>query len=346
MSFRFGFFRLQRPESYTEFQRLYTPTAFREERILWRAVIQLNIVRSIRTILEALSTPYPNSPYASPHARTRSLSRPRHPPLPSNHSPPFPPQSHAIDSHYESNGNGADLQFSYGSPHMHYPPRRQEQNRDYDQDDEEYEPDSDTEFTVANQSYPNSPPNFNHGSPRSDPSASSTTTLAQTPLEALKTRLLPLRHIEALLIAKLVPPNEEEATHLGGITGNDYHNGNGHPPGSPTESHFSHHNGRLGHHRSHSHRNQEIFVRPGPGWKGGLAKARVNFQSHSYDDSSPQSSNGQRPMSAGNTGLETQDEAQEVLHSCRKDMIQLWNDEGIRDILRRRKIRLEEGSGL
>ncbi|KAF8906740.1 guanine nucleotide binding protein, alpha subunit [Gymnopilus junonius] len=326
-----------------QFQRLYTPTAFREERVLWRAVIQLNIVRSIRTILDALSTPYPNSPYASPRARARSLSRPRHPTMP---SPPLPPQSHAADSHHHvSNGNGVDMHFSYGSPPHHYPPRRQDQNRDYYQDDEEDDPESDTEFTIANQSYPNSPPNFNHGSPRSDPSASSTTTLAQTPLEALKTRLLPLRHIEAMLIAKLVPPNEEEATHLGVITGGEYRNGNGHAPGSPTESHFSHHNGRLGHHRSQSYRNQEIFVRPGPGWKGGLARARVNFQSDSYEDSSPQSSNSQRPMSAGTTGLETQDEVQDVLNSCRKDMIQLWNDDGIRDILRRRKIRLEEGSG-
>ena len=53
-----------------------------------------------------------------------------------------------------------------------------------------------------------------------------------------------------------------------------------------------------------------------------------------------------RPMSAGNTGLETQDEPQEVLNMCRRDMIALWHDEGVRDVLRRRKIRLEEGSGL
>lgn len=51
-------------------------------------------------------------------------------------------------------------------------------------------------------------------------------------------------------------------------------------------------------------------------------------------------------MSAGNTGLETTDEPQEVLHSCRRDMMQLWNDPGVRDVLRRRKIRLEEASGL
>ncbi|KDR68389.1 hypothetical protein GALMADRAFT_78688 [Galerina marginata CBS 339.88] len=328
-----------------QFQRLYTPTAFREERILWRAVIQLNVVRSIRTILDALSSPTPNSPYASPRVRARSISRPRPPPLPSNNSPPLPPQSRAIDimgnTHYNhSNGHGLDMQFSYGSPH--YPPRAQQQQyQDYFNDDADYDPDSDTEFTVANNSYPNSPPNFDQ-SPRSDPSGSSTTTLAQSPLDALKARLLPLRHIEALLIAKLVPPNEEEATHLAGPT---HYNGYSHP--SPTESHFSHHNGRShAHHRSQSYRNQEIFVRPGPGWRGGLARARVNFPGHSYDDGpSSQTSNGQRPMSAGNTGLETPDEPQEVLHSCRRDMIQLWNDDGIRDILRRRKIRLEEASG-
>ncbi|KAF8970479.1 guanine nucleotide binding protein, alpha subunit [Flammula alnicola] len=310
-----------------QFQRLYTPTAFREERILWRAVIQLNVVRSIRTILDALSAPMPNSPYSSPRSRVRSISRTRHPPLPSTHSPPFPPQSHGADTmrnshNNHSNGNGIDMQISYGSP-PHYPPSVPTQPRQnyYSDPEADYDPESDTEFTIANNSYHNSP-NFNH-SPRSDPpSGSSTTTLAQTPFEVLRARLLPLQHIEALLIAKLVPPNEDEATQLAGP---------------------SHYNG--GEHPSHSYRNQEIFVRPGPGWKGGLARARVNFPGHSYDTSPSQSSNGHRPMSAGNTGLETPDEPQEVLHSCRRDMMQLWNDEGVRDILRRRKIRLEEGSG-
>ncbi|KAH9477521.1 Guanine nucleotide-binding protein alpha-4 subunit [Psilocybe cubensis] len=335
-----------------QFQRLYTPTAFREERILWRAVIQLNIVRSIRIILDALSGPMPNSPYSSPRARNRSLSRGRAPPLPSNYSPPFPPQSHAPDNmdqmdYPRRNGHGHDMNFSYVN-HPLYPPRQPQRHQippthhynDPDLDDDL--DDSDTDFAVGNNSYPSSPPNFN-GSPRSHPSGSSTTTLAQSPLEALKARLLPLRHIEALLIAKLVPPNEEEATHLAGPS----HYQNGQP--SPTDSQFSHHtlhhNGRpYRHQRSQSYRNQEIFVRPGPGWKGGLARARVNFPDYS-DASSQSSSNGQRPMSAGNTGLESPDEPQEVLHSCKRDMIQLWNDEAVRDVLRRRKIRLEDASG-
>ena len=155
--------------------------------------------------------------------------------------------------------------------------------------------------------------------------------------------------MEALLIAKLVPPNEDEATHLAG-----YGNNNNDP--SSSYANGSNSNGKAyAHHRSRSsYRNQEIFVRPGPGWRGGLARARVNYpstssldESNSYDDDMGQVTvNGQRPMSAGNTGLETPDEPQSVLHSCRREMIQLWNDEGIRDVLRRRKIRLEEDSGL
>jgi hypothetical protein len=41
--------------SFPEFQRIYTPTAFHEERIHWRVIIQLNIIRSVHAILAALS---------------------------------------------------------------------------------------------------------------------------------------------------------------------------------------------------------------------------------------------------------------------------------------------------
>jgi len=52
-----------------------------------------------------------------------------------------------------------------------------------------------------------------------------------------------------------------------------------------------------------------------------------------------------RPNSAGNAGLETVDEPQKVLHSCRKELISLWNDGFVREILRRKKVRLEEFPG-
>ena len=336
-----------------EFQRLYTPTAFREERILWRAVIQLNIVRSIRTILEALSNP--TTPYSSPELRAHSTSRIRQSNASMTYSPPLLPTNddNVIAATYNSNnGDGFDIQFSHGSSPPQYPllppPRRQYSDPDFD-------PDSDTEFTVANNSV-----DFNH-SPRSDP-ISSSATLATAPFDALKARLLPLQHIEALLIAKLVPPNEEEATRLHAGPSN-YRDGNG-TIYAGNNDHLMRGHG-LGHHgRGNSQYNQEIFVRPCASWKGALARARVNFTDYSscgggggggggYSSSSSSSNNEyyrtsqqQRPMSAGNTGLETPDELQEVLASCRNDMMQLWNDRGIREILRRKKIRLEDASGL
>ena len=255
-----------------------------------------------------------------------------------SYSPPLLPTNDNVIANQlanNSNGDGFDIQFSHGSP-PHYPflpPRRQYSDPDFD-------PDSDTEFTVANNSV-----DFNH-SPRSEP-LSSSATLATTPFEALKARLLPLQHIEALLIAKLVPPNEDEATRLH-IGPSNYRDGNGMFAGNNDH--------RRGHGRGNSQYNQEIFVRPCASWKGALARARVNFTDYQsygggYSSSSSSSNNeyysaSQRPMSAGNTGLETPDELQEVLASCRNDMMQLWNDRGIREVLRRKKIRLEDASGL
>ncbi|OJT03444.1 Guanine nucleotide-binding protein alpha-4 subunit [Trametes pubescens] len=200
-----------------QFQRLYTPNAFREERVLWRAVIQLNIVRSIHTILDALSDirrrdVYPSSIYTS-------------------------------------------------------------------------EPDSDSE-SEHQVSLPYH-------------------------LDDLRRRLYPLRHVESLLIAKLVPPNEHEATTLG-VGGSNSVNGNVSYYGSGYSQ------------PSHAFHNQEVFVRPGASWK-----LRTSG----------------RPQSAGTTGQETIDESQTVLHHCRADIGTLWEDPVTRQILRRRKIRLEESPG-
>jgi hypothetical protein len=130
-------------------------------------------------------------------------------------------------------------------------------------------------------------------------------------LELLQMRLTPLRHIEALLIAKLVPPSEDEAPSV---------------IGSSVVSAFHSHRSRSS---EHSWRTQEVFVRPGATWKGALAKSTCG-----------------RRVSLGDTVLHTRDEAQEVLNSCSYDIMALWNDSLVREVLRRRKIRLEESSGL
>ena len=123
-------------------------------------------------------------------------------------------------------------------------------------------------------------------------------------LIAIKERLKPLRHIESILVAKLVPPNEAEATYLGNR------------PDVVSSS--------------QNRKDQEIFVRPGRGWHGALLRG----------------ARSSRPSSAGSTGLETPDDTQCVLDSCRADVIALWQNPAVRAILRRRKVRLEELPGL
>lgn len=140
-------------------------------------------------------------------------------------------------------------------------------------------------------------------------------TLLSDDLHELRMRLLPLRHIEHLLIAKLVPPGEDEATHFGisSFTGKGVMNGE-----------------RYG--NGNSPKYQEIFVRSGASWKGLVAKGKGG----SFG----------RPTSAGTTGIETQDEPTTVLYECRHDLMELWLNAFVRDVLKRRKIRIEEQSGL
>ena len=129
-------------------------------------------------------------------------------------------------------------------------------------------------------------------------------------LEELRRRLYPLRHAESMLMAKLCSTNEHEATTLG-YGGSNSVNGNVPSPWNQTPPHAFHHD--------------EFFVRPGASWK---------------------SRSSGRPQSAGTTGQETIDECQTMLHQCRPDIVALWNDAVVRQVLRRRKVRLEESPGL
>ncbi|KAL4073674.1 guanine nucleotide binding protein, alpha subunit, partial [Scleroderma citrinum] len=210
------------------FQRLYTPSAFRAERILWRSVIQLNIVRSVRTILDAVSS-----------AR---------PPLP-------------VDT--------------------------QSPNED-SEDDPLYVPHE---------------------------------------LELLKLRLSPLHHVEALLIAKLIPPSQDDT--WAPIASSS-------TSGAPVITPYHHHHPAYHHRPDQRWRpSQEVFVRPSAtSWKGALAKSfpfPASARPNSIDD---------------NTSTATsRDEAQQVLHACCGDVIALWRDHFVREVLRKRKIRLEESPG-
>ena len=224
--------------------------------------------------------------------------------------------------------------MSLGSPPPYPPPvPPQGQNLDdsaleFDDLDSEY-PSSHHRSSRRKLSVPNNiidAPQFYH------PSPSSSLTVAQSPLEVLRARLAPLRHVEALLISKLVQPDEDEAAaHFDPAVAMS--NAFDELP-SPTTSHFTHYPRSR---NNHFH-NQEISVRPGPGWKGVLSRARVDLGIAGVG-----STTGQLTR---NSSKEIRDEAQEMLYSCRKDMMHLWHDPVVKEILRRRKIRLEESSGL
>jgi guanine nucleotide-binding protein subunit alpha len=122
-------------------------------------------------------------------------------------------------------------------------------------------------------------------------------------------RLMPLRQVESFLIAKLVPANEEQPALYSRQFLSDQ---------PDVDEVF---------------KDKEVFVRPGTGWKGKLARSN-------------KSSGSAGSGSSASTGGTLRDEPQEMLNALRHDIMQLWNDRLVRDILRRRKIRLEEFPGL
>jgi guanine nucleotide-binding protein subunit alpha len=156
-------------------------------------------------------------------------------------------------------------------------------------------------------------------------------------IKALKSRLSPIRDIEQRLIGQLVPPDEEEATHLGNgnLGGNGIHYTTSAPVvvGPPGRNNMG---------------QGEVFVRPTSMWRGALARARVTYPSFFGDDGNASSDSSAE--SAGSSGVggrsrDGSDDIQEILNALCGDMIQLWEDPNVREVLRRHKIRLEEGSG-
>jgi hypothetical protein len=213
---------------------------------------------------------------------------------------------------------------------------------------------SDSEYTSLHYHHRNrrspSPSHYYHTSPSSSFTLahSSSSIPLSIPLEALRARLhAPLRHLEALLISKLVHQEDSSTTHFsasspGALDLSEHASssvsipGDEHHQPSPTGSCFPH----VLTNATNTNNNKELSIRIGPGWRGVLSNARVSPPLDTSTHTLPHSRTGSLDKT------KTKDEAQEMMYSLRKDMIQLWHDPSVRDILRRRKIRLEESSGL
>lgn len=137
-------------------------------------------------------------------------------------------------------------------------------------------------------------------------------------LDALAARLLPLQHIESLLKAKLVPPNEEEAVDLGASYD------------ATTTQHQHQHQPAV---------RSEIFVRPGR-WRASFIRTVGGGR---------RGGRGGGGVGVGGDGWEgdgeDEDEAQRVLWECRDDMISLWRSQRVRECLALKRVRLEDESG-
>lgn len=158
-------------------------------------------------------------------------------------------------------------------------------------------------------------------------------------LHELTLKLLPLRHIEQLLIAKLVPPDEDEATHLS-FMGQTSSNGAG---GQRTL--FAGIGGGGGEVIDDGEEEREVFVRPGTAWKGYRALGRRSFGASASMSQTPPWERDLKGKARDN-GMEEEDEPTRVLVECVGDIQRIWSDPVVREVLRRRKVRVEERPGL
>ncbi|KZT24145.1 G-alpha-domain-containing protein [Neolentinus lepideus HHB14362 ss-1] len=335
-----------------QFQRLYTPTAFRQERVLWRSVIQLNLIRSIRTILDALPSGSGGSSYThSPPRYSRSNSQSDYPRSTNGHGysrghtksdysrSPSRKRSPKY-AHYSSYqmASSASQTRSYGSATL-----------DIFEEDREGSPPPGASSS--------SPP-FNNLSPEFDSDERLLAAMGSPALPEIRDRLEILRDVESSLIRKLLvdPVREGEGVDLD----DDEERGRwAHVNGKSKAFEDAAMNGNW------PWTNEEVFIRPGTAWKGALAKMvqpigadndippvpslsnSVTTRATTTASSSPidlfaasTMQNARRPSCPG-----IEESPTSILNQLREDMVALWHDRAVREVLRRRKLRLEEGPG-
>ncbi|KLO07523.1 G-alpha-domain-containing protein [Schizopora paradoxa] len=310
------------------FQLTYARKAWQEERSAWRAVVQLNLCRSTNLILDilteemafegALSTPSPGGLIANT-------------PVPPTTSAPSSTGLHTPEiEELEQHSGGSYASPSYTTPNSPRTPRS-----------------------------PHSGGTTSVTTPGSPPGAPLPKLLFDDKHRLLKLRLGPLRRVQRDLEVRLGAGAEEpipalagaamtEAAPFGGsasalagpsssagalpaamstlgsssaITGNVQANGSVTPYFVPPS--------RRG--------PQEFYVRSSTGWKAALERLRPA--------GSGRSSTEREREDAKNRSEREAEETTRVIAECREDIGALWNDEVVKTMLARRRLRLEEGGG-
>lgn len=240
-----------------QFQLHYTPHAFQKEKLLWRAVIQLNLVRSILNVLDALS-----------EAQAESLARQQR--IQAQHKMAQQPFAYSL------NGEGGGEMGGMESLGM-------------GNGFEGYEGGGLTDMNMPIDDESDDPLFFGED------------------FEAFKARLEPLRRVEEVLIARLAPHDEDGS----GIM-------------RPTKVR---HRGRTG-------------GKSGSGGANGAGEVTIRSAVMARLKGRDLSKEGEEKEKG------EWDEPTEVIFGCREEMMALWEDQMVREVLKRRKIRVEEGPGL
>ncbi|CCA68664.1 related to guanine nucleotide-binding protein alpha-4 subunit [Serendipita indica DSM 11827] len=266
-----------------QFQLIFASRQFQKERQLWKLVIQLNLVRSIRIILEHLSSLTTTKPIPFEENKpSRTMAMSVHP---LNGSPRMNASSSSVAVSSQSSGMSSD---------------------------------SDIPSTAGSVSHSRSSHPYGASSPVT-PVTRSPTTPFSSPLppaalseptempklsdyhRTLRMRLLPLVHIETSLLRRLDPSGEDyEATQLGT---NWFTSG------------------------------KELFVRSTGNWKEKLSRLRGRLD-HDEDEMSDDEIDFDSPEDPGN-----------VINACKDDMLALWHDPVVRQVLKMGNVRLEDMPG-
>lgn len=143
----------------------------------------------------------------------------------------------------------------------------------------------------------------------------------------LKLRLAPLKRVQRDLELRLGA--EEASPYEGeGVGAAPFHHSAVNPNVGTS---YGHVNPRIS-----SRRPTEFYVRSSTGWKSALEKLRPRVSISSRDDSREGKSKREREVEETNL----------IISGCRDDMKTLWDDQAVRALLEKRRVRLEESGGL
>ncbi|EIM80220.1 G-alpha-domain-containing protein [Stereum hirsutum FP-91666 SS1] len=296
------------------FQMQYARTTWLAERSSWRAVIQLNLLRSINNIIDHLSHALSTVPPSPTNTTTLPNSSG------SGSSPPSPHANHQTFSHARPSTSTIATTTSTG---QRSPPTR---NVDLPGItvtagiEEVHHAGSDSAGAIT--------------PPRTSPP---TSPLLLGPLQwtdahrTLKLRLAPLKGVQQDLEARLGSAAEEPTTST-----SEPHDALPMPPPPLSSVPVTASAAAAAASAGASRRPQEFYVRSRDGWKSALEKLKP-----------------WAPSSSGDSAEETlekrarrkEEEVSGVLAGCGEAMKALWEDGVVREMLRRKKITLENGPG-